>query len=78
MRFEVVGPIRDQRTIAVGRRIRDLAALVRRYGPGKWRKMAGCAWVRRQDGSIRLAEVHWYEATGIGRRNLKIKQYLDK
>jgi hypothetical protein len=78
MRFEIVGPIRDQRTIAVGRRIRRLAAIVAEYGPGKWRKMSGSAWIRRPDGTVRFAEIHWYEATGIGRRNFKIKRYLDQ
>ena len=78
MRFDVVGQIREQRTIAAGRRIRDLAVIEAKYGPGRWRKMAGSAWVRFADGTTRLAEVHWYEATGIGRRNLKIKRYLDR
>jgi len=78
MRFDIVGPIRERRTIAAGGRIRGLAAIVTKYGPGRWRKMAGCAWVRFADGTTRLAEVHWYEATGIGRRNLKIKRYLDR
>lgn len=77
MRFDVVGPITDQRAIAAGRGIRSLAAIVKEHGAGRWRKMAGCAWVRLTDGSVRLAELHWYEATGIGRRNMKIKRYLD-
>jgi hypothetical protein len=77
MRFEMIGPIRGQRTIAFGRHIRDLADLVREYGRGRWRKMAGSAWVRLPDGSLRLAELHWYDATGIGRRRMKISGYLD-
>lgn len=77
MRFEVVGPISDARTIAVGRRIRHLAALIRRYGPGRWRKRSGCAWIRLEDGTIRRAELHWYEVEGMGKRNIKIKRYLE-
>ncbi|HET7468525.1 MAG TPA: hypothetical protein VFJ81_02580 [Gemmatimonadales bacterium] len=77
MQFEVVGPISDERTIAAGRRIRHLAALVRQLGPGKWRKKSGQAWIRLRDGTLRRAELHWYEAQGIGRRNLKIKRYLE-
>jgi hypothetical protein len=76
MRFEVVGPITARRTIAVGRRIRELRRIVETHGKGRWRKMAGAAWVRRPDGSTRLAELHWYEATGIGRREIRIKRYL--
>lgn len=76
MDFEVVGPIRDRRTIAVGRRIRKLPDLIQKYGKAHWRKMAGTAWVRLADGSRRLAELHWYEAAGIGRREIKISGYL--
>jgi hypothetical protein len=78
MPFEVVGPITEQRTIAIGRQIRDLPAIVNQHGAGRWRKMSGCAWVRLGDGTVRLAELHWYEATGIGRRSMKIKRYLDR
>jgi hypothetical protein len=77
MRFEVIGPITGQRTIAVGGRIRGLRRLVAAHGKGRWRKMAGVALIRRLDGSTRLAELHWYEATGIGRRKMKVKHYLD-
>jgi hypothetical protein len=78
MRFEVVGPISDERTIATGRRIRHLAALIRRHGPGRWRKKSGSAWIRLQDGTMRRAELHWYEAPGIGKRSMKIKRYLEQ
>jgi len=77
MRFEVVGPITGQRTTAAGQRTRDLGAIIRQHGPGHWRKKSGRAWVRLHDGTVRLAELHWYEATGIGRRSIKIKRYLD-
>jgi hypothetical protein len=75
--FELVGPIRRAETIAVGRQIRGLKRLVRAYGRGYWRKRKGIAQVRLADGTNKEAEVHWYEATGIGRKELKIKRYLD-
>jgi hypothetical protein len=75
--FEIVGPIRNPETIARGRRIREIARLVKRHGPGRWRKRKGTATIRLSDGSIHQAEIHWYEASGIGRREVKIKRYLD-
>jgi hypothetical protein len=77
MDFELVGRIRDIEIIAVGRSIRGLAQLRRKFGVGRWRKMKGIATVRLRDGHVRTAEVHWYEAHGIGRRYVKIKDYLD-
>lgn len=77
MSFEVVGRIRDVQTIAVGGRIRDIMRLRKQFGSGRWRKMSGVAEVRLIDGAIRVAELHWYEAHGIGRRKLKIKRFLD-
>ncbi len=77
MIFQVVGKITEIETIAVGGRIRDLDYLRRVYGRGRWRKLKGVATVRLWDGMIRCAEVHWYEAHGIGRVDLKIKDYLD-
>jgi len=73
MDFELIGPIRDIQTIAIGRTIRGLARLRKRYGSGRWRKFKGIARVRLIDGTIHTAEVHWYEAHGIGRKELKIK-----
>jgi hypothetical protein len=73
MDFEIVGPVRDAETIATGRAIRQLRRLRRRYGKGRWRKRKGLATVRLQDGTVHNAEVHWYEAHGIGRREMKIK-----
>ena len=73
MDFEVVGPVRKVETIATGRAIRQLRRLRRRYGKGRWRKRKGLAIVRLQDGTGHNAEVHWYEAHGIGRREMKIK-----
>lgn len=77
MDFEILGEVSDPETIAVGRGIRELRRLVRAHGPGRWRKRKGVAEVRLPDGAERLAEVHWYEATGIGKREFKIKRYLD-
>nr|BAL55769.1 hypothetical conserved protein [uncultured Acetothermia bacterium]BAL57082.1 hypothetical conserved protein [uncultured Acetothermia bacterium]BAL58791.1 hypothetical conserved protein [Candidatus Acetothermum autotrophicum] len=75
--FEIIGEIDKIETIAVGRSIRDLERLREQYGPGRWRKLKGVALVRLRDGRIRKAEIHWYEAHGIGRKKLKIKRFLD-
>lgn len=77
MDFEVIGDLTDVETIAIGRNIRNLPRLRRLYGSGRWRKMKGVAQIRRKDGRVRLAELHWYEAHGIGRKDLKRKRYLD-
>ena len=77
MHFEIVGPITEVETIAVGSGIRMLALLRKRYGKGRWRKLKGVANVQLADGTIRLAEVHWFEAHGIGKRKMRIKRYLD-
>lgn len=78
MKFEIVSEIEQIETIAVGRSIRVHALLVKRYGKGRWRKKKGIVTVKLIDGSFRLAEVHWYEAHGIGKRDLKIKfPFLD-
>ncbi|MGM4892273.1 hypothetical protein [Tardiphaga sp. 839_C3_N1_4] len=76
MRFEILGQITEIETIAVGSGIREIARLRRAYGRGRWRKRKGMGSVRLPDGQLRLAEIHWYEATGIGRREYKIKQLL--
>jgi hypothetical protein len=73
MDFEIVGSVRGVQTIATGRAIRQLRRLQRRYGKGRWRKRKGLARVRLLDGTVHEAEVHWYEARGIGRREMKIK-----
>ena len=77
MKFDVLGAIADVETIAVGRRIREIKRLERKYGRGRWRKRKGSATVRLEDGKLRRAELHWYEATGIGRHEIKIKGYFD-
>jgi hypothetical protein len=77
MHFQVVGQIEQIETFATGSGIRELPRLRKIYGRGRWRKRKGVATVRLGDGTIRLAELHWYEATGIGRKELKLKRYLD-
>jgi hypothetical protein len=75
--FEIVGSIEVVETIATGNAIRELAQLTEEFGAGRWRKLKGVALARLPNGSMRLAEIHWYEAHGIGKRKIKIKRYLD-
>jgi hypothetical protein len=77
MPFAVVGEITEVQTIAVGSRIRDLRRLRRLNGRGRWRKLKGVALVRLRSGRTRKAELHWYEAHGIGRKEIKRKRDLD-
>ena len=77
MDFEVVGDITDIETFATGRSIRELARLRRLYGRGRWRKRKGIARIRLPDGTVYQVELHWYEAHGIGRKEMKIKRFLD-
>lgn len=74
--IEIIGTITQVETIAVGRRIREFARLRRIYGPGRWRKRKGVARVRVGAGTVFTAEVHWYEASGFGRKEFKIKRIL--
>ena len=77
MEFEIVGSITEVETFAIGASIHELPRLRRAYGAGRWRKRKGIARVRLADGSEYRAEVHWYEAHGIGRVETKIKHFLD-
>ncbi len=77
MDFEIVGEISEVETFAVGKAIRELPRLQREYGPGRWRKRKGIATIRLADGTLCQAELHWYEAHGIGRKEMKIKRFLD-
>ena len=77
MSFEIIGEITVVETIAAGTGIRDIKRLRKHYGKGRWRKMKGIARVRLDSGRIRLAELHWYETHGIGRKEVKRKSYLD-
>lgn len=75
--FELYGEIKSAETMARGPSIRELPQLRERFGRGRWRKRKGVANVRLRDGTIRFAEIHWYEAHGIGKVRMKIKRYLD-
>ena len=77
MKFEIVGKIESQKTFVTGNAIREIARLRRVYGKGRWRKRKGIATIRFENGSTRRAEIHWYEATGIGKKEFKIKYLLD-
>lgn len=77
MDFAVIGEIDDVETFAVGHGIRELRRLRRKYGPGRWRKRKGLATIRLSDGFVARAELHCYEASGIGRRELKIKRHIE-
>lgn len=75
--FEIIGEITEIETICVGGGIRILPLFRKQYGAGHWRKLKGNARVRLEDGRVRLAEIHWFEAHGIGRRKIRIKRFLD-
>jgi len=77
MDFEILSKISDIEPIAVAGQIRDIANLRRKYGTGRWRKLKGIATIRLRNGRVRVAELHWYEAHGIGRKEMKRKRYLD-
>ena len=76
MQFQIIGPIRNIETIAAGHGIRDLPRLARTYGQGRWRKRKGFATVV-VEGEVTDAELHWYEAHGIGRREMRIKRRFE-
>lgn len=78
MKFAVVGTITQVEAIAVGAQVRVRSLLRKSYGRGRWRKMKGVATIRLPNGGLRRVELHWYEAHGIGKRDLKIKEYLDQ
>ena len=75
--FEIISEITDIEPVAVGKSVRDRARLRKQYGPGRWRKLKGVAMIRLRTGRVRKAELHWYEAHGIGRQEIKRKRYLD-
>lgn len=78
MDFEIASEISNIETIAVGTGVRDRARLRKQHGKGRWRKLKGTAYVRLVSGRIRLAEIHWYEAHGIGKKEFKLKlPFLD-
>ena len=75
--FEIISDITDIEVIAVGNSVYDLARLRKLYGSGRWRKMKGIAFIKLRNGRIHKAELHWYEAHGIGRKEYKRKRYLE-
>jgi len=77
MHFEILGKIQWTETIASGHSIRELRRLNRIYGKTTWRKRKGIAKIRLEEGTARLAELHWYETHGKGRKETKIKKYLE-
>ncbi|MDX2041180.1 MAG: hypothetical protein SF097_08020 [Acidobacteriota bacterium] len=77
MDFELAGEITNIETIAVNLSIRDRKRLWRWYGKGRWRKLKGKAMVRLPSGNLRYAEIHWYEAHGIGKKEFKVTKFLD-
>jgi len=77
MKFEIIEEITNIETIASGSGIQVLPLLRKRYGSGRWRKLKGDAAVRLFDGTIRRAELHWFEAHGIGKKKIRIKTFLD-
>ena len=77
MHFQVLGEITGIEPIATGSRIRILPVLRKRFGRGRWRKLKGIATVQLLDGTTREAEIHWFEAHGLGKKMLRIKRFLD-
>jgi hypothetical protein len=75
--FEIISDITDIEVIAIGNSIRDLERLREQYGDGRWRKMKGIALIQLSNGHVRKAEIHWYEAHGVGRKEFKRKGYLE-
>jgi hypothetical protein len=78
MNFAILDKITDIETIATGSGIREIERVRKLHGHGNWTKMKGVAHIRLLSGSVRLAELHWYEAHGIGRKEIKRKRYLDR
>ena len=76
MEIEIIGRVCRCRTIVSGKGIRELERLSKVYGPGRWRERKGVATVKLPDGTLCTAEVHWYEAHGVGRKEFKIKAIL--
>ena len=77
MSFDIISDIVDIETIAAGHAIKELSRLKKQYGAGRWRKLKGVAMIRLGNGRIRRAELHWYEAHGMGKKEFKRKRYLD-
>jgi len=78
MKFAIVGRIGAVEVIASGSRVRVRRLLRKAYGARRWRKLKGVATVLLPNGALRRVELHWYEAHGVGRRDVKIKAYLER
>ena len=76
MKFEIIGAIDNIETVAIGSSIREVERLRKTYGLGRWRKLKGTATIRLDDGTVCAAELHWYEAHGIGKKEIKVKRIL--
>ena len=77
MTFEIVDGIHNVQTIATGPSVKARTVLRKKYGHGRWRKLKGVAIVRLENGNLHWVELHWYETHGTGRRDFKIKKFLD-
>jgi hypothetical protein len=75
--FEIIGDITEIEIVAVGSAIREIQRLRKQYGDSRWRKLKGIAMIRLANGRVRRAEIHWYEAHGMGKKEFKRKRYLD-
>ena len=75
--FKLRSEITDVQVIAAGTGVRIRAKLKKIYGAGRWRKLKGAAMVELPDGQVARAELHWYEAHGIGRKDMKVKRLLE-
>ena len=78
MYFEIIGEIKGIQIIASENSIREIGRLNKYHGKGRWRKMKGFARIKLDDATIHEAELHWYEAHGIDKKEYKIKQYINK
>ena len=78
MAWEIAGDISDIELIAAGNSIREIGRVRKLYGRGRWRKLKGVALVRLPDQTLRKAELHWYEAHDIGKKEIKIKRLIDE
>jgi len=74
--IKIISRISSVETIAEGHGIRELAQLRERYGLGNWRKKKGVAVVEMLNGLSSKAEIHWYEAHGVGKVKMKVKRWL--
>ncbi len=75
--FEIISAIQEIETIAIGSNIHNLEYLQKVHGRGRWRKLKGTAYIKLLNGRIRHVELHWYEAHGVGRKDIKIKRFLN-